>query len=127
MSVSEWNKACHRISKSIINMYKLFLLLLPIIYVFTGCDNKTSDNKQTYQQKVEKSAANNDKKISKPENDVKIWMPYSQTLDKAIKSGLLWLARHQNPDGSWGARSFQNQCKNTRCSGVGDKQFDIGL
>ena len=44
-----------------------------------------------------------------------------------IISGLIWLAKHQNPDGSWGAKSFQNQCKDTKCSGTGDEQFNIGL
>ena len=48
--------------------------------------------------------------------------------ENAVTIGLYWLARHQNPDGSWGARSFQNQCKGvSRCSGEGDSSFDIGL
>ena len=42
-------------------------------------------------------------------------------------AALKWLARHQNPDGSWGAKSFQRQCRSTKCLGAGDEQFDIGL
>ncbi|MBI4711971.1 MAG: terpene cyclase/mutase family protein, partial [Planctomycetes bacterium] len=44
-----------------------------------------------------------------------------------VIAGLIWLAKHQNPDGSWGARSFANQCKDTICSGAGDGDYDIGL
>jgi len=40
---------------------------------------------------------------------------------------LIWLARHQNQDDSWGARGFQDQCRITKCSGPGDEQFDVGL
>ncbi|MBI4833616.1 MAG: hypothetical protein HY811_02185 [Planctomycetes bacterium] len=50
--------------------------------------------------------------------------------EKVVSSGLLWLARHQNPDGSWGAVSFQNQCANhgsPLCQGTGQKDFDLGL
>ncbi|MBI5778293.1 MAG: terpene cyclase/mutase family protein [Planctomycetes bacterium] len=47
--------------------------------------------------------------------------------DSAVLAGLLWLARHQNPDGSWGAKTFQHQCRITRCAGAGDAQFDTGL
>lgn len=48
-------------------------------------------------------------------------------INTATKSGLLWLARHQNSNGSWGAISFQHQCNGIKCSGTGDEQFDIGL
>ncbi|MEW6026529.1 MAG: hypothetical protein AB1599_04470, partial [Planctomycetota bacterium] len=47
--------------------------------------------------------------------------------EEAIITGLIWLAKHQNPDGSWSARSFQNQCQGAKCSGTGDEQFNIGL
>lgn len=47
--------------------------------------------------------------------------------EDAVLSGLIWLARHQNPDGSWGARAFQNQCRGAKCGGPGDDQFNIGL
>ncbi|MFH1231685.1 MAG: prenyltransferase/squalene oxidase repeat-containing protein [Planctomycetota bacterium] len=45
----------------------------------------------------------------------------------SVLSGLIWLAKHQNPDGSWGAKSFQNQCRVARCSGKGDERYNIGL
>ncbi|MBI4833720.1 MAG: hypothetical protein HY811_02715 [Planctomycetes bacterium] len=47
--------------------------------------------------------------------------------ESAVMAGLYWLARHQNPDGSWGATAFQNQCKGGRCSGTGQTEFDVGL
>jgi hypothetical protein len=45
----------------------------------------------------------------------------------AVIAGLIWLAKHQNPDGSWGAKTFQNQCRVTKCTGPGDDQFGVGL
>jgi len=47
--------------------------------------------------------------------------------EDAVVAGLIWLAKHQNPDGSWGAKLFQNQCRGAKCSGTGDEQFNIGL
>ncbi|MDI6732796.1 MAG: terpene cyclase/mutase family protein [Planctomycetota bacterium] len=38
--------------------------------------------------------------------------------EPAVISGLVWLAKHQNPDGSWGAKTFQNQCKLVPCRGA---------
>ena len=40
---------------------------------------------------------------------------------------LRWLARHQNPDGSWGASGFSRLCKGAACSGQGDPDFDVGV
>lgn len=51
----------------------------------------------------------------------------SKQSEDAVLAGLIWLAKHQNPDGSWGAKRFMNQCKGVRCSGPGDEEFDIGL
>jgi hypothetical protein len=31
-------------------------------------------------------------------------------IDKAVRHGLLWLCRHQNPDGSWSPRSMHERC-----------------
>ncbi|MFH1228695.1 MAG: hypothetical protein V1701_12445 [Planctomycetota bacterium] len=50
-----------------------------------------------------------------------------QQTEDAVFAGLLWLAKHQNPDGSWGAKRFMNQCKGARCSGPGEEEFDVGL
>jgi hypothetical protein len=47
--------------------------------------------------------------------------------ERAVRQALLWLARHQGPDGSWGAESFQNQCVGEQCGGTGDRDFDPGL
>jgi len=52
---------------------------------------------------------------------------YNKDEEDTPLAGLRWLARHQNPDGSWGAKSFQNQCKDAKCSGTGDEQLNIGL
>ncbi|MDI6787063.1 MAG: prenyltransferase/squalene oxidase repeat-containing protein, partial [Planctomycetota bacterium] len=47
--------------------------------------------------------------------------------EDAVLAGLIWLAKHQNPDGSWGAKAFQNQCRVTKCAGPGHDEFNIGL
>jgi hypothetical protein len=31
-------------------------------------------------------------------------------IDKAVRDGLIWLCRHQNPDGSWSPRSLPERC-----------------
>ena len=36
---------------------------------------------------------------------------HGKTIDKAVRDGLLWLCRHQNKDGSWGARSMRERCR----------------
>jgi len=35
-------------------------------------------------------------------------------IDKAVREGLLWLCRHQNKDGSWGALSMRERCDPSR-------------
>lgn len=50
----------------------------------------------------------------------------TQTED-AVRAALMWLARHQGPDGGWGAESFQNQCVGAKCAGVGDRDYDVGM
>ncbi len=48
--------------------------------------------------------------------------------ETAVRDGLLWLARHQNPDGSWGAESFQKLCaEQGRCGGPGARYADAGV
>jgi hypothetical protein len=47
--------------------------------------------------------------------------------ESSVLAALNWLARHQNPDGSWGAGAFANQCVGKKCQGSGDPEFDAGL
>jgi hypothetical protein len=47
--------------------------------------------------------------------------------NSAIFKSLLWLARHQDADGSWNARAFSHNCVDTRCTGSGDEQFTAGV
>ena len=47
--------------------------------------------------------------------------------EDAVIAALKWLARHQNPDGSWGAINHLNHCVGGKCAGVGDAEFDAGL
>ena len=49
------------------------------------------------------------------------------TENQTVLAALKWLARHQNRDGSWGAKAFQHQCRVSKCIGTGDDQFDNGL
>ena len=46
--------------------------------------------------------------------------------ENAVLAALKWLARHQNPDGSWGAEGFTTRCSGVRCSGPGERDFDTG-
>jgi hypothetical protein len=32
------------------------------------------------------------------------------TIDRAVRLGLIWLCRHQNPDGSWSPKSMKERC-----------------
>jgi Ca-activated chloride channel family protein len=47
--------------------------------------------------------------------------------ESAALASLKWLARHQNPDGSWSAESFDARCGNVKCSGKGDRDHDVGV
>jgi squalene cyclase len=47
--------------------------------------------------------------------------------DSAVVRALKWLARHQNPDGSWGAANHTNQCVGAKCDGAGDSEYDAGV
>ena len=40
---------------------------------------------------------------------------------------LLWLARHQDPDGSWNPQAFSSNCAGIPCSGPGEREFTPGL
>lgn len=35
--------------------------------------------------------------------------------ERGVAAAVHWLARHQNPDGSWGCRNFEQQCKDPSC------------
>ena len=45
----------------------------------------------------------------------------------AADAALIWLMRHQSPDGSWSAAGFAEQCKKNECSGPGNALHDAGL
>lgn len=36
--------------------------------------------------------------------------------EQAVTAAINWLARHQNPDGSWGCAKFTSQCKDPSCT-----------
>jgi hypothetical protein len=42
-------------------------------------------------------------------------------------ASLLWLARHQDPDGSWSPGAFSCNCVGAPCSGPGAGNFTAGL
>ena len=48
---------------------------------------------------------------------------YVEDVDKvfkqAVAAGVRWLARHQNPDGSWGCQTFARQCQDPSCTAHG--------
>src|SRR5579859_5541000 len=51
----------------------------------------------------------------------------TRATESAVLAALKWLARHQGPDGGWGADSFMNQCVGGRCGGPGERDYDTGL
>ncbi len=49
--------------------------------------------------------------------------------ESAVVAGLRWLARHQNPDGSWDTDGFTSQCGRQlrgACGGPGYPEYDTG-
>ncbi len=51
----------------------------------------------------------------------------TKATENAVLAALKWLARHQSPDGSWGAVSYTSQCVGGKCNGPGDAEYDAGL
>jgi hypothetical protein len=47
--------------------------------------------------------------------------------EEAVNKALIWLQRHQSPDGSWDSDGFSSQCKKNTCSGPGNPINDPGL
>ena len=47
--------------------------------------------------------------------------------EDAVEAALLWLARHQGPDGNWSADAFARQCTGGPCGGIGMTSYDTGL
>jgi hypothetical protein len=47
--------------------------------------------------------------------------------ESAVLAALRWLARHQGPEGGWGAEAFQGQCQGDRCGGIGERDYDTGV
>ena len=49
--------------------------------------------------------------VSAPANDVLAAQAQAKATPKqAIHDGLVWLARHQNPDGSWSPKTLKDRC-----------------
>jgi len=51
----------------------------------------------------------------------------TQATESAVIAALRWLARHQGPEGGWGAEAFQGQCIGGRCAGIGERDYDTGV
>jgi hypothetical protein len=49
--------------------------------------------------------------------------------EDAVAAGLDWLARHQEPDGSWSCERFRNRCESEgfKCGGKGIPLYDVGV
>lgn len=51
--------------------------------------------------------------------------------EDAVNAALLWLKRHQSPDGSWSGNAWQNNCSDGKCQGpgsdTGGSTYDAGL
>jgi hypothetical protein len=59
--------------------------------------------------------------------------PFGPTkqIDQAVRHGLLWLCRHQNPDGSWSPKSMKDRCDSRNpCFDpklAANDHYDVGL
>jgi hypothetical protein len=53
----------------------------------------------------------------------------TQLSEAAVAAGLDWLARHQEPDGSWSCEKFRSRCANEgyKCAGRGVPLYDVGV
>jgi hypothetical protein len=49
--------------------------------------------------------------------------------EAAVAAGLDWLARHQEPDGSWSCEKFRARCESEgfKCGGKGGPLYDVGV
>ncbi|MBI3099108.1 MAG: hypothetical protein HYY93_12830 [Planctomycetes bacterium] len=47
--------------------------------------------------------------------------------EEAVRGALCWLARHQNPDGSWSAQTPNRVCGEAACGGSGLRGNDVGV
>ena len=47
--------------------------------------------------------------------------------EAGVRAALFWLARHQGDDGGWGADSFPSRCVGAKCTGPGDREYDVGV
>lgn len=48
-------------------------------------------------------------------------------VERAVRAGLDWLARHQHPEGFWDCDGFGSQCADLRCTGQGQPLNDVGV
>ena len=46
---------------------------------------------------------------------------------KAVLDALVWLKRHQSPDGRWDSDNFSAECDSNQCDGPGSGVHDVGL
>lgn len=46
----------------------------------------------------------------------------TRATERSVAGGLNWLARHQNPDGSWSFDRYNRSCKDPSCAGEPDKE-----
>jgi len=51
----------------------------------------------------------------------------SPATESAVEAALRWLAKHQNPDGSWRCAGFNKQCQGAPCTMPGHKSYTAGV
>lgn len=51
----------------------------------------------------------------------------NRSTQNAVRMCLIWLQKHQSPDGRWDADGFDGQCTSGRCGGKGTPHYDVGL
>src|SRR5262245_8076654 len=47
--------------------------------------------------------------------------------EAAVLSALIWLKKHQSPEGFWDSDGFPAMCEKNQCGGIGSAAHDVGL
>lgn len=50
----------------------------------------------------------------------------TKATERSVAGGLNWIARHQNPNGSWSFDGYQRHCKDASCTCQGEAKTDAG-
>jgi len=131
------------------NNLKYIQICIIMIVISNDCSNTITNKNNVNLNQInidenktihEKQYPSNDEKKSqvKKKNGYELFIKYpkySRRISKknstpshvAIEKGLDWLKRHQNPKGYWDCDGYRDQCKEAKCTSVGNALNDVGI